>query len=120
MTDPPVRHRRDVLVADIHLAGRCREESVEHADECGLTGSGKPHDDEDLALVHVERGVDHCWCRARSVDLAAMSPIIELPHRFSRAAPEHLVELFCSDSYQLSPLSRSCTADVSQHQPAVG
>ena len=52
--------RREVGAVDHDAAGGGLEQTVEGPDEGGLARAGEAHDDEDLALLDVEGGVDDC------------------------------------------------------------
>jgi hypothetical protein len=49
--------RRDVVVADVDVAGRGLQESDEVLEEDGLPGSGRAEDDRDLTLGDIEGDV---------------------------------------------------------------
>jgi len=81
------------LPADLHGARSRCEQPVEHADERGLAGAGEAHDDEDLAALDLEAGVDDGGGRV-GVQVGARAAIAQVSEGFGAAAPEDLVQTF--------------------------
>ena len=72
-----VAQRGEVLAVEAHASGGGLQQSVEHAQQRGLAGSGQAHDDEDLARLDVERRVDHGQGRAGApLDLGAADTLV--------------------------------------------
>ena len=81
----------DVDAVDGHRTRGRLDETVEHADERGLAGTGQAHDDEDLAPRHIERRIDHGGGGAAS-ERRTGCPALESFDAIFRFTAEDLVE----------------------------
>jgi hypothetical protein len=85
--------RGQVLAVEAHLSGGRLQKSVEHPQQRGLAGSGQAHDDEDLARLHREGGIDHRGGGAVGAQFLTVGSLPEPFHRLFRSSPEHLVQM---------------------------
>lgn len=89
---PPSAHGREVVVAEHDAPGGRPPEPVEHADERGLARARQAHDDEDLALRHLEGGVDDC-SGAVLLDVVPRCAVTQATHGLLGSSAEDLIDV---------------------------
>ena len=82
-----------VLVVEGHVARGDREEPVHHSDQRGLAGPRQAHDDEDLALVDIEGGIDDGGRRAFLPEVITRLAGLESPHGGGRTPTKNFIDV---------------------------
>lgn len=86
--------RGQILAVEEHPSRRRFEQSVQHAKQRGLAGSGQAHDHEYLAGLDREGSVDHRCGRTIGAELVTVRAAFELPHSFNWSSTEDFVQVF--------------------------
>ncbi len=93
----------DVGSVDLHCPRSRRQQPVEHADQRGLPGPGKPHDHEDLTWLDFEGDVDDRGCDVQVLDRVAVAPVRQQCDGLGCSFAEHLVQVVRAYSWHGFP-----------------
>src|SRR5690606_32970644 len=88
---------------DQHLAGGGFQQAVDGADQGGLAGAGQAHDDEYLARLDGEAGVDHSGGDAFAAQFLARRAVPQSRDGPFGTATEYLVDIPCFYCWHNTP-----------------